>query len=336
MTTPNDPQRDGGDQRPEPGRYEPTNHPEDRPDFGVPSYPTHSDSSAGTGAEFNGYSGYEGAGEYGVNGATIPAPPGVHPWEAIKFGFKRTFQNPGLWVLGSLLFIGVAVVVGLIAGFAAGWTGDANAEVHIGASPWGPGDIALNSLAAIIGLLLTPVIYSLVLRDIDAPKAGFKDIPRTQNFWKVIGASILVGIISAALALALAFITLFGALQRLEQSIEQLDDPAVALAALGTVLLAVLGLTVLMAFVTPFFTLIVWLVADGRAGVLESIPMGVKLGAKNYLPLVGFQLLLMFIMLVLGLVTLGFGLLVLLPAQYLALGHVYRQAIGGQIPAPAA
>ena len=70
-------------------RYEPTNHPEDRPDYGqLPSYGGAHEGNA------QGYAGYH-AGQPQHTGR-------VSAIDAVSWAFRAVFSNWKLWILGSL------------------------------------------------------------------------------------------------------------------------------------------------------------------------------------------------------------------------------------------
>lgn len=110
---------------------------------------------------------------------------------------------------------------------------------------------------------------------------------------------------------------------------------AVTMISSGSMLvggLGLLGLLLALWLLGPLFSLWTWYAADGH-GVGESIKLGVAAGKRNYPQLLLFSFLSTLVVLVGGLLTLGLGLLILTPACYLAIAHIYRQASGGQLPA---
>src|SRR5699024_10240562 len=96
-------------------RYGSTDHPEDQPGYGRSDQPYSSgyDSAYGSqgysGAQFGG-PGYSEQPYYGANPHdNLVATNGkLQIFNAIGFGFKRTFSNAKLWLLGSVAFIATA------------------------------------------------------------------------------------------------------------------------------------------------------------------------------------------------------------------------------------
>ena len=148
MTEPRDGQFNGGTGDGLP-RYQPTNHPEDRPNFGHAQEGNAGYSNAGygnAGYGNGGYGdpagvGYQGANEgaYGAgkgNALTRPSDGRINIGDAIGWGFKAAFSNWKLWILGALAFGVVIGLISVIAGAIAGSTGNYDPQ-----NPFGAGQI---------------------------------------------------------------------------------------------------------------------------------------------------------------------------------------------------
>lgn len=250
--------------------------------------------------------------------------------EAVSFGFKTVFRRPLLFIGGTLLlfiavilfdaFISIFLSVG--ANFSAdewNWT---NAGTQIGT------DVS-NIISYILWLLLPPLFYNLALRTLRFRKVGAADLTTDMNFFPTVGAMLLVGLIKGIIAMPVLGLVLLPWAERAystprnewSASIDPTVWPAIAI-VIFVILYFVLSV---MLWAVP------WIVADKRESVFEAISVSAKLGLKNFLPIVGFQIV-MFLVNIAGIMPCFIGLLVTVPATLLATAFFYRGLIGGDVP----
>lgn len=321
-------------------RYQPTNHPEDNPNYGYQGggqsgyqgyeqgHQGYQDQQGYQGYEQAGYAGYAAGNSGAVQGVTMPASGAVDFMEAIRWGFKTTFRNAGLWILGAFAFGLVFLIISIGYGVMVGFSADGAADTSAGVSA---GTLLLDLVMMIIGLVATPVLYRLALQQIDDPRAGWKDVGRDVHF----GITIAVCLVLQVLATIVVAIVMAGPLIAMVGSMANaagVDEAAATALGLAFLLVAIVVLAAL--FVTPLYMLITWFPADGRTGFGESFSQGFKAGRKHYLPLLGFNVVWGIIYFVAIAITLGLGAIVVIPAGLLAQAHVYRQAAGGPVPVP--
>lgn len=307
------------------GEYGPTNHPEDAPGFGqqsaggIPNYPGYPGQDGGAipggqpGPGYQGYSANEALFGYG-GAATVKAGPETSVTDAIGWGFKATFGNAKLWIVGGLVYFLAAAAFGAL-GAALGGDEGSNTFVDV--------------VSGILSLVVMPFILRLALWQIDDPTTQWGFVGRDVKFWPTLGAGLVASIIPGIVAFALIAAPLFGI-------IDIIDKPGVTddelFAALGSLLLMLLVVLVVTVIMTPLFLLMQWHAADG-ASVKDAIVQGFRAGLRHFFPLLGFTLLMGLIMMFGLIVTLGLGACVLLPAYTLGTAHYYRQVVGGEIPA---
>ena len=313
--------------------YEPTDHPEDRPEYGDGNrgaqgtqdtqYPgtqhgnPYREYNAGSGLPSYGNEGGYGSGidDYYPGDATrTAATPDI--FESIRWGFAATFRNFSLWILGALAFFAVAALLGFGAGFVS--TSGEGAE------------LAFQIITAVISCLFMPVVYSLILHQLDHQDTGWGHIGKSQNY----GPTLLIYVIMQLISMvAVAIPSVLIVLQNRELLSQQVVSDADLTSFFLTIFAVFAVVMVLALLVGPFFFSLIWLVADKRAGVGEAFKASFAIGRDNYLKLLGLSVLSSIIITVIAVVTLGLGLLVATPAMQLAAGHFYRQVAGGQIPA---
>lgn len=314
-------------------RYGSTNHPEDQPGYGQGQpYSSGYDSNYGntgySGAQFGG-AGYAepiyNEGEYqgnlvGTNGK-------LQVFNAIGFGFKRTFSNAKMWLLGSLAFVIFFLIIGGIVGVFFGPDySQTSGSVQVG-TDWA------SNIVGLISLLLMPFIYRLATKEVDSRATGWASIGKDVHYFP----TIIITLILWAVGMVFSFLFIDQILGRFIAEVEAAgtDDTAVynAMAEnlggfLGASLLILIGSVLL----SPLYQLMVWYAADGRGGIGQAISQGLKTGVSNYLQLLGFNIVIGFAITFIVFVTLGLGMIVALPAYLLAQAHAYRQIAGGPVP----
>ena len=191
----NEPDGNGDDGFGDLPRYGATNHPEDQPGYGKsePNYSSGYDSAYGTngysGAQFGG-PGYSGQPENaaGYSNNLVQTNGQLQIFSAIGFGFKRTFSNGKLWLLGALAFLALSVVLGFIAG-AFNAPVSTNGSMQIGT------DIASN-IVGLLTLLLMPFLYRLATHEVDTRATGWSSIGKDVHYWPAIAITVILWLIS--------------------------------------------------------------------------------------------------------------------------------------------
>ena len=311
--------RDSGDSSNLP-RYESTSHPEDRPDYGQGSsaFPAYGDYQSA-----NGEAGYANA-QTPLSGAA-PTQQGtgkIDLMAAIKWGFKATFSNAKLWILGAVAYLGLAILIG-IAAAAVDMSGVGSAGAN-----------AVSYLLGLILLVLNPFILRLALHEIDSPRNGWSNFNRDLNYWPTLLVAIIVNVVTGVIFSLLSLAFMLPQMEQLEQ-LATTESVSVdeSLALLGKLFTYIGIMLVVSLLVTPLHQLMVWFAADRQAGVGGSIVRGFKAGAANYLPLMGYNLLIGLAAIIGVVITFGLALIPIMPASLLIVAHMYRQASGGRVPA---
>ena len=246
-------------------------------------------------------------------------------FSAIGFGFKRTFSNGKLWLLGALAFLALSVVLGFIAG-AFNAPVSTNGSMQIGA------DIASN-IVGLLTLLLMPFLYRLATHEVDTRATGWSSIGKDVHYWPAIAITVILWLIS----LVITFLFIDQAFNDFIAQVEAAGtDEQAVINAVNENVGSLLGLSALLLFgtllLTPLYQLMVWYAADGRAGFGQAIVQRFKAGASNYLRLLGFNVVMGIIMFFIIMATFGIGTIIALPVYLLAQAHAYRQIAGGPVP----
>lgn len=170
----------------------------------------------------------------------------------------------------------------------------------------------------LIQLLITPFLLTGALVQVSKDRVSLGDFFRDVAYLKVLAVSIIQGLVYLVIAVVVALLaaTIFIA-----------TNPPMAVIISVAVLLF---LAVML--INPFFSFWSWYAADGN-GIGESISQGFKAGKRNYLQVLLFATLGGLVVAIGAFITLGLGALILAPAMYLSMAHIYRQASGGELPA---
>lgn len=273
--------------------YPSTNHPEDLPSYGG------RDSAWGAGGaprnEKN---------EYSPHGAGDPIHK-IDVMEGFRWGFGAVFRSWQLWIgLGILFYLLMAAATLLTGGFD-----------------------SLNLLQWIITAIfffVAPLVYHAALRNVDRGKAEWQDLTDGVNYGPILGMSLLQGIIQSligAVIVAPAIVAWAWGVQ----DATHFDDPAFLLTP---ALLFVVGMLVIV-LVQPFFTFWTWPLVDRRASFGAAIRLGLRIGAANWGRLTLFILCFGLATMVVGTLTVGIALVIIMPMQELIFAHFYRQAMDG-------
>ncbi|WJY69084.1 hypothetical protein [Corynebacterium auris] len=239
----------------------------------------------------------------------------MNPFAAWGFGFKATFANWKLWItVGALFFLGIFVL-----------------------SIFAP---LLANLLSVAMLFLYPALFSLALLNTLVKDWKFDGL-RSPNYGPALGMVFVLLVVSVLFSFLFTFLgsLIFGgefvdrlaAIDPADIEAANVDALLGVLGAMGKIL-AVVGLG--MFLISPFFLFPMLYAADNAADFGTCIKEGVAAGGRNY----GWGLLFVLIALVLAVVgslLLGLGLIVVLPATFLAQTYAYRQVSGGPVPADA-
>lgn len=302
--------------------YPNVNHPEDQPGYSSGSqqnpYGSYGDPAGGYGTP--NYGDYAGgaAGRTHFDLGTPMVAGGGKPeiGTAIKYGFKATFKNPLIWILGTAVYMFVLVLVpGFMGGFEAGINADAEGSTSfVGGT--------LNFVTSILAAILAPFIYRLSLRQVDGEKKlEFTDATGGFSWLNTFLTDIIVGFVTFIVCL-LAAIPLFAAIFT---SIDG-DSPNVALLIIGFILLfAAILITV------PFSQFMAYYIADGRP-LGEGLKLGFSQIKAAFWPTLGFIIVLGLLAGFGTLITLIIGAVIFIPMSINANAYAYRQISGGQVP----
>ena len=220
----------------------------------------------------------------GVPGNLVGTNGKLQVFNAIGFGFKRTFSNAKLWLLGSLAFVIFFLIIGGIVGVFFGPDySQTSGSVQVG-TDWA------SNIVGLISLLLMPFIYRLATKEVDSRATGWASIGKDVHYFP----TIIITLILWAVGMVFSFLFIDQILGRFIAEVEAAgtDDTAVynAMAEnlggfLGASLLILIGSVLL----SPLYQLMVWYAADGRGGIGQAISQGLKTGVSNYFTVAGFQ-----------------------------------------------
>lgn len=296
MTTPNDP-RDG--QSPDESfgdlpRYEPTNHPEDNPNFGS----AHPGGHKAPGYGYAGGQGYAGGDAGYLHGPQRPQAVRSIGWGFSAFGRNWKTLVPlalALGLAGAILSMGMSLLTG--GNFETAYSGNS---------------VVSSLLSLVISLVVTPLLYRFATWHVDEPRPGIGALGKDVH-WVAAGVYLVVqGIIT---------IIMVGGMQLsgFAEMSETTDPAEVDPSVFAGVFAFFLAFVLLMFFLSPLFTLMAWFAADGKTGFGASFSTGFAAGKKNYLQLLLFSLLV-------GLISfgimLGVGLLSLLFISFGVVGVI--------------
>lgn len=282
-------------------RYEPTNHPEDRPDYGqLPSYGGAHEGNA------QGYAGYQ-AGQPQHTGK-------VSAIDAVSWAFRAVFSNWKLWILGTLLAGILGVVFFAISGGVGAATAGADGDLSVSST-------IMQFISWVIGIVLTLVLMRLALFQIDDSRTGWGYLFKNVRWWQPLVIMVVIGVVAGLIS----FVAVRGSAEGLAGNAEQLSDEEAFTAVMG--MLGVMAVISLISFfIQPFFSLMQWFAADGDS-VGDAVKKGFQAGKNNYGQMLLLAILNFFII-VAGFLLLGIGLIVAYPVTLLAQAHMYRQCAG--------
>lgn len=308
-------------------RYESTNHPEDQSGYGYENYGSQNQGTpandpygqynAGGGLpSYNTSAGYDSQySDYNNGDATQPvANPDI--FHAIRWGFAATFRNWSLWILGGIAFFIVAVVAGGGLGLAMGSMGVQSTYSEI--------------ISSLLILLVMPIVYALILHQIDHQNTGWGHIGSNMNYGPTVGISLIVQVATWLLMGAPLYLMGMNDQDLFAQEVVSSQDMNEFLIKFGGTMLVIFVLAIA---ISPFVFSLVWLVADRRASIGSSFGQSIAIGKAYYLKILGYSVIAGLMTVVLLIFTLGLAGIIVIPAVQLASGHFYRQISGGAVPA---
>ncbi len=286
---------------------------------GLPPYP-----GAGSGQPY-GYPSYgnygptigAGSNHEGADGQLMTTTNGVIDYPAaFSWGFKATFRNWYIWILGTILLIVVPVLLIVAVQFLS--PGGLSANRQVAESNW------YGTGSSLLWALLAPFLFTGLLYQVDRERMRIEGFWTNIRYLHVLATRILSGLFEGLVLLVMAGIG-FGIVG------VQTQSPGVSL---GGALIGAFLCLLLLLFAQPLYLFWPWVAADRTIGVWESLKVAFEAGKRNYWRIVGWEILLAFLLFFGCLLTFMIGAVILLPAYYLIRAHAYRQAVGGPIPVP--
>ncbi|BAU96259.1 hypothetical protein N24_1997 [Corynebacterium suranareeae] len=312
-----------GDDAPTP--YGPTSHPEDAPG-GFQGYNNGYNSGQGSGQGYgepypyqNSYQGY-GASQQQGGGLLEPGSGKVDLMRAIRFGFKATFANPVVWILGTVV-LGLAVVIlSGIGGYLAYSLDPTAASATSGIST---GEIIINVISAVVGFAISICVMRGALLTVDGNKVRYADFFRPINVGQTVILMIVLGVIGGIVGIAVTMLT--GEMVVVDETVSAVE---VNNGALGMFFI----LFFLLFLINPLYSYWIYYTADGHHTAGSAARTGFKDALRNYPMLLLYSFVSGIVTAIIGVITLGLALVILVPALMLATVHIYRQMSGGNIP----
>ncbi len=301
--------------------YPPSDHPEDRSDFG---YQGAEQAAYGVYGDPSENSGRHAAGDYSqseVNPGVAKGTGKIDILAAVSWGFSTTFRNAKLWILlgliGLLAIIGSAAIsFGVLA-----VTTDLDAVNEQELQSFGGANAASSMVGlaiALISLVLTPYVYRLGLFQVDDPATGWGHLWKDTPLLRTLGVLIVAAIVSGIVYLL--------TMVPLNQALEDLVDPDRSVSA-SAVLFMVLGFVVMLIW-SVLSMFMAWAAASGQFGFGESLKTGWNIGKGNFGRLLLFVIAFQLIAPIAILLTFLLGIVVIFPAYTLMVAHMFRQAVG--------
>lgn len=224
-----------------------------------------------------------------------------------------------------LSFIGAAISGGL-----SGGSEEATAAA-------GLSSMAVNILSTLFSLIVSLVVMRLAFYQIDDPATSWgyvgKNVRWVQPFVVglvvniVIGGLMLIGLLIFGGA---TFVALFNGDIEAALFNGDIESDAGIMKAVSTFLGFVAVGMLISWLIQPLYVLMQWFAADGES-IGDAFKKGFAAGKANY----GQLLLFSFLMLLLALatiLTLGLGMLVIMPVSMLAQAHIMRQCANRYAP----
>ncbi|PFG28568.1 hypothetical protein [Corynebacterium renale] len=268
--------------------YPSTDHPEDQPSFGSQNQQTQAPHfPAGS-----------------VAGENQPLRPlSLDYVGAVKYGFRATFRNWPVWILGSLaLFI-------LVGGLSVVSTYQNLQNIDPATDEIPEVSFTLQIGVSLASVLLTPfMVHAANLNAVQA-QISWGEVFRVHSYWRPLVASILNGLFGSIVYLLILAPTGFGATN------------------FGVFLLAGFIAFIVSVLIQPFLMFWTYYSAYPDATVFGALKQSFAVGKQNYGGLIGFIIAIAVLMGFGMMITLGLGALVILPAYMIAQGLLARHGI---------
>lgn len=248
-------------------------------------------------------------------------PTGVPIGTAISYGFKETFKNGRFWIIGSAVFLIASTLISLV-------EDQLSQAIGAGAS--------LGIFSSLFSLAVGVCAYRLAFNALDGKRLNISDTIKGYSFLRAVCVAILAGFLSV-IAILPGVALFFSAVSDLLSAADTLAvdaDPNYVISLVnwggffGGMFLMLLG----AALIAPFVSFIQLFPIDRNTSVGESFSYGFKVVGANYLPLLGYFIAVMAICLFGIFMTLGLGMVILLPFLINASSYVFRSIIGGVRP----
>lgn len=230
------------------------------------------------------------------------------------FGFKQTFSNWKTWI-----------VVGLVAVFVPGLLG--------GLLPF------IGGLISFAMVFLYPFLYSFALLQTLSRRWKFNGM-KAPTYGPTLGMMLLISVITLGISFVVFMVSLIFFGGTLVNAMDALDpaqienDPMAILPFFGALIGMIAVVSLVLFFFMPLFVFQPWFAADNAASFGAAFSAGFKAGTRNYGQLLLYYLISLLLIIPVVL-TLGLGIIVVVPASYLALAYAYRQVSGGPVPTDA-
>lgn len=258
---------------------------------------------------------------------TEPVKSTVQLMPSISFGISSTFRNP-LLILGVFLtFVGmfaVSILLSLAIFMATGFdelVNPANGALTTdGVAFSNILSLSLNIPMAIVGILLTIILYHIGMKALQSPEIQFQGLFSGMRVLPAIGAYLLASLVQLVIFTLAILVLLVPVGVLLLWDMNPLDESTYILRILFLCVVAM----IISLFVTPFNLLAPFYALDGHS-VTDSVMAGLRDAKKYYWVLMGYILLTSVVGVLLSMVTLGLGFLIVIPVTHIALAHLYYQ-----------
>ncbi|ALC06114.1 hypothetical protein CDES_08610 [Corynebacterium deserti GIMN1.010] len=308
--------------------YGPTSHPEDAPGGFQANAANGQSWQSWQSSQYpqqpypgsNAYQGYQGFQQGYSDALPLEAGTGrVDLMRAVRFGFRTTFSNPVVWILGTVM-LGIAVV------FFSGLSGYLSYILDPEAATSGQvsvTSVVINVLAGIVMLAVSICVIRGTLTAVDGHKTRYSDFFHPQNVGQTAILMVILAIVGSIVGTIASTLTLDMFI--IDETLEAVDVNSSVLGIMAVYLLVLF-------LISPLYSYWVYYTSDGHHSAASAVKTGFRDALRNYPVLLLFTLVGGVVVSFVGFVTLFFGFVILLPAFSLASAHIYRQMSGGNIP----
>lgn len=215
-----------------------------------------------------------------------------------------------------LSFIGAAITGGLSGG---------SEEATVAGSL---SSMAANILSTLFSLIVSLLVMRLAFYQIDDPATSWGYVGKNVRWVQPFVVGLVVNIVIGGLMLIGLFI--FGGAAFLTLFNGDIESDADAMKAVSTILGFVAVAMLISWLIQPLYVLMQWFAADGET-IGDAFKKGFAAGKANYGQLLLFSFL-MFLLALSTILTLGLGMLVIMPVSMLAQAHIMRQCANRYAP----